>query len=225
MSRFTAALHIALSKPLSDYTSVLLSLVCLSRAEFQITYPVAWDEEQNEHIPLHHLHTVWRRKRSLRASPSFNINLTAFGNNFHLEVWENKELLAPGFKIYHRNPHHGEEAETSKDSTTSQRKDASGSTEVKDGDSGEVVHEQRSSAEQAGGATSVEDEVGSREVKDDWRSEVKEGGVGVRVSSEEEVDMELSCQMTGRVRSHGDTPVALSVCHGMVSLSMVWVHG
>lgn len=188
---------------------------------------MAWDGDQNEHIPLQHLHAMWRSKRSISATPAFNINLTAFGHDFHLEVWENKELLAPGFKIYRR---HHIPATAKVDSRTESKGEALGS-EPKDSGSGEAKdvwrvkddgktevqnYEVRESSGDKVKASSVKDE-GGGEVKDGLRSEMRDGDVGVWISSEEEVDMEMSCQMTGRVRSHGDTPVALSVCNGMVS--------
>ena len=269
-------------------------MVC---AEFQIAYPVAWDgERHHEHIPLQQLHATWRRKRSLSATPSFHVNLTAFGHHFHLELWENKDLLAPGFKIYRRHPRgpptaaaaqtvapRTEEEKTKVSAREAEAAAAASRSEIKDSGSGEVkdaawrvkadgkTTEVRDDGERTGGggggggvtfresfgSGGSGDEVGvgvgvgvgaasgspgrvngedeaaaaagrrvsearkdGREAADyaGRRSEVRAGGVGVlHVSSQEEVDLELSCLVTGRVRSHGDTPVALSLCHGMVS--------
>ena len=201
-------------------------------AEFQIAYPVAWDGDQNEHIPLQHLHATWRSKRSLTSTPALNINLTAFGHHFHLQVWENKDLLAPGFKIYRR---HHRPATAKVVSRTGSKAEAASRSEFKDSGSGEVKdvwrvkddgntevrdYERTKARESSGDevkASGVKAGEGGAEVKDGARSEMQDGDVGVWISSEEEVDMEMSCQMTGRVRSHGDTPVALSVCNGMVS--------
>ncbi|KAK7475537.1 hypothetical protein BaRGS_00033226, partial [Batillaria attramentaria] len=154
---------------------------------FQIVFPVAWDQDA-QHIPIHSLHQTWRHRRSVRASPTLNVNLTGFGQNFHLELWQNDDLLAPGFKIYRR--HHAKDI-------VADRVTESRTFEGKEGGSGEVKDGERPG------------------VRVNERAEVKEGPVGVQVAPDEEVERAMSCQMTGKVRSHGDSPVAISICDGM----------
>lgn len=45
---------------------------------------------------------VARHKRSTIGRSVIHVNISGFGEKFNLELWENKKLLAPGFKVYHR---------------------------------------------------------------------------------------------------------------------------
>ncbi|XP_025116256.1 A disintegrin and metalloproteinase with thrombospondin motifs 18-like [Pomacea canaliculata] len=129
--------------------------------DFEIVFPVVWDQE--ERLPLRALHEKWRHKRSVRSpaapSPSLGVNVTAFGQLFQLQLSPNEELLAPGFRIYHRYSH-------------------------------TVGH------------------------SDDADQDVA-GQVDSQVASQEEVDKEMSCHLSGSVRSHQDWPAAISICGGM----------
>lgn len=215
-------------------------------SDYQVVYPVAWDQDER-HIPIHTLHQTWRRRRSLRVSPTLNINLTGFGHDFHLELWQNEELLAPGFKIYHR--HHG--STTQGDGEVKVKISSNIKVSVRDSGAKDVAKDDVDTSNAVAGnstesfsynatdsfrdnytdgvsdSNNVTDskalEDGSGEVKDGGfkageRSEVREGETGVYVETDEEVERQMSCQMTGRVRSHGDTPVAISICDGMKGL-------
>lgn len=135
-------------------------------------YPVAWDRD--DHIPLHTLQAAWRQNRRKRSTFSINVNVTGFGDIFHLELWVNQDLLAPGFRIYHR----------------------------------QHLHNQQPRQKNNGG-----------NVGDQTDAEPEESNPGVRVGTQEEVDRALACQLAGSVRSHGDTPVAISICDGIVSIA------
>ncbi|XP_050399474.1 A disintegrin and metalloproteinase with thrombospondin motifs 16 isoform X2 [Patella vulgata] len=48
-----------------------------------------------------------RHKRSITQHHLLKIDISSLSEQFQLELWENKELLAPGFKVYHRKDKKG----------------------------------------------------------------------------------------------------------------------
>ena len=117
---------------------------------YEIVFPEIIEEESG--ILVNDVSNfVKRRKRgSGYLRKPLEVSISGSGEQFKLELWENNDLVAPGFKIYHRK--------TLKDS----------------------------SSEHSGDHKVIENEV-------------------------------HGCHFTGSVKSHGNTPASISICHGMVS--------
>lgn len=89
---------------------------------FEITIPILYDSRGNhvshDHL-RHHFHQQQQfyhhgnRPRRDTSNPTTNIsvlqaNVSGFGQKFQIKLWPNKQLLAPGFKVYRRGNHrHG----------------------------------------------------------------------------------------------------------------------
>ncbi|XP_046367017.1 A disintegrin and metalloproteinase with thrombospondin motifs 16-like isoform X2 [Haliotis rufescens] len=68
--------------------------------EYEVVFPYVFDGGDN--VVSRDWKKVARHKRSTIGRSVIHVNISGFGENFNLELWENKKLLAPGFKVYHR---------------------------------------------------------------------------------------------------------------------------
>ncbi|XP_067651934.1 A disintegrin and metalloproteinase with thrombospondin motifs 16-like isoform X2 [Haliotis asinina] len=72
----------------------------LGSEEYEVVFPYIFDGGNN--VVSRDWKKVARHKRSTIGQSVIHVNISGFGETFHLEMWENKKLLAPGFKVYRR---------------------------------------------------------------------------------------------------------------------------
>ncbi|CAC5398721.1 A disintegrin and metalloproteinase with thrombospondin motifs 5,A disintegrin and metalloproteinase with thrombospondin motifs 18,A disintegrin and metalloproteinase with thrombospondin motifs 16 [Mytilus coruscus] len=73
-----------------------------STEEIVIPFIVDSDGSFVSHELSHHVRHKRSSTLSSSSSPYLYVNITGFGQTFHIDLKEEKELLAPGFKVYHR---------------------------------------------------------------------------------------------------------------------------
>ncbi|XP_041376065.1 A disintegrin and metalloproteinase with thrombospondin motifs 16-like isoform X2 [Gigantopelta aegis] len=71
-----------------------------SASDPDIVIPTLVDSSGN--FLSHDFHLLNREKRGTIEQSVIYVNVSGFGNTFHMELSENKKLLAPGFKVYRR---------------------------------------------------------------------------------------------------------------------------
>lgn len=82
-------------------------------ADFEIVHPTLSDISGNT-VSHFHLHGNRVKRDSSSRTDTLYLNITGHGQTFEIHLVENRNLLAPGFKVYHRKKSggSGEQVET-----------------------------------------------------------------------------------------------------------------